>query len=648
MTASIHVAGWTLVHFVWQGALVGLVAAAALRLLRSASAQTRYVVACGALAAMLAAPSSPRAFCRLPIPLARRSMYCFVPSHRHSVTCASAPRGRVPSRHGLSMQAAGAGLDAILPLVVTAWFAGVAFLLVRLAGGWWRVRRLHRDAIGLASSRWQAVSERIASRLGVHRRVHVVDSPRVDTPTALGWLRPVVLLPIAALTTLAPAQVEAILAHELAHIRRHDYAVNVLQTIAETLLFYHPAVWWVSARIRAEREHCCDDVAVDVCGDAVDYAAAALTELETWRTARTALTLAATDGSLLARVRRVLLGRVNEEGRSSAATATVTLALLLAMLVGGLPRLSASQPTPRRPAGRRRAIRGRRDGNTRRGRSLSRQAILLAFDLAGNWGMLQLAANGQTLRIILKIPRRPTLARCRDFSTSSTGRTGSPSVISLRGTTWCRPGLNETYPGTARTDRPLPGSLTQGASPMILPCRHPRAESRASGHGNKEIPATHRRRWQPTRGWRSMSQASAVRPACSRNSWASVAGRSTQSASLSVSDLISLRRHRRTADCECAVVGESETTDISAAPESASQPTRPQALSDTAETVNTSLQLTLHREKRELPVYALTVARSGPKLTQNDSSWKQTIGPSLPGGLAPCQARTRRWPNSPR
>jgi hypothetical protein len=89
----------------------------------------------------------------------------------------------------------------------------------------------------------------------------------VDVPTVLGWMRPVIVLPVAALANLTPNQVEAIIAHELAHIRRHDYAINVLQTLAETLLFYHPCVWWVSARIRGAR-HCCDDVAIGVCGDA--------------------------------------------------------------------------------------------------------------------------------------------------------------------------------------------------------------------------------------------------------------------------------------------------------------------------------------------------------------------------------------------
>ena len=126
-------------------------------------------------------------------------------------------------------------------------------------------------------------AERLAHRLGLPPPRHVVESALVDVPTVVGWLRPAILLPIAALASLTPAQVEAILAHELAHIRRHDYAVNLLQTIVETLLFYHPAVWWLSQRIRVEREHCCDDIAIAVCGDPLGYAQA-LAELETWRT----------------------------------------------------------------------------------------------------------------------------------------------------------------------------------------------------------------------------------------------------------------------------------------------------------------------------------------------------------------------------
>src|SRR5437660_1057705 len=126
----------------------------------------------------------------------------------------------------------------------------------------------------------------------------------MDAPAVLGWFRPVVLLPVRALTGLTEAQIEAVIAHELAHIRRLDCFVNLFQIAPETLLFYHPAVWWVSQRIRAERENCCDDEAIVICGDAVNYARA-LTLMEEWRTAP-ALMMAANRGPLAARVVRLL------------------------------------------------------------------------------------------------------------------------------------------------------------------------------------------------------------------------------------------------------------------------------------------------------------------------------------------------------
>ena len=220
-------------------------------------------------------------------------------------------------------------LDAVLPFVVWGWLAGVTVLLARFAGGCWRVHRLRVAALAEAVSQWQSASERLAVRLRLDVAFRVVESGLVDAPGVIGWIRPVILLPVAVLTNLAPVQIEAILAHELAHIRRRDYAVNLLQTVAETLLFYHPRVWWVSARVREEREHCCDDVAVEVCGEPAAYAAA-LAELASWRTRETALAVGATDGSLLARVRRLLRVPEDDEPGPSAGWLSWRWAMLLA------------------------------------------------------------------------------------------------------------------------------------------------------------------------------------------------------------------------------------------------------------------------------------------------------------------------------
>ncbi|HKE83115.1 MAG TPA: M56 family metallopeptidase [Vicinamibacterales bacterium] len=182
--------------------------------------------------------------------------------------------------------------------------------------------------------------------LGLRKAFHVVDSVEISTPTVIGWLSPIVVLPIAALATLTPAQVEAILAHELAHIRRHDCLVNLMQIVGETLLFYHPAVWWISARIRIEREHCCDQVAASTCDDVVTYAEALLT-LERWRADLPSLALGATRGPLLRRI-RWLLGVPDDDGhRSTTGIALAGMVMVFVTLAGASIYLRAAQADSR-------------------------------------------------------------------------------------------------------------------------------------------------------------------------------------------------------------------------------------------------------------------------------------------------------------
>ena len=334
MSTWTHVVGWTLIHFVWQGAVLAVVAAGALRLYRHRAANARYAIACVVLAAMLASAA----------------VTGFILATRDVTVAPVVPFSQTPTAPAIAStvsrswtdndifsmdSVSSANIDALLPVIVFVWLAGVTMLLVRMAGGLWHVRRLQVLSLAAFPSRWQAAAERIASGLGLRTAVHVVESVLVETPATVGWLRPVILLPIAALANLTPSQVEAILAHELIHIRRHDYVVNVAQTVAETLLFFHPGVWWVSGQIRVEREHCCDDVAVQVCGDPVDYATA-LAELEAWRSRGTALALAASDGSLAARVRRVLKVPMGHEARSMSWVVTLGLTFVSAVGIGGV------------------------------------------------------------------------------------------------------------------------------------------------------------------------------------------------------------------------------------------------------------------------------------------------------------------------
>jgi hypothetical protein len=195
----------------------------------------------------------------------------------------------------------------------------VVLLSLRSLGGWLLAQRLKRSGRSLEAL--EACLSRLAQRLRISRPVRLCESALVAVPTVIGWIRPVILLPASAVWGLSPEQLELILAHELVHIRRYDYLVNLLQAAVETLLFYHPAVWWVSNRIRLEREHCCDDLAVATCGNALVYARA-LADLETLRADVPMFVLAASGGSLLNRVRRIV-GEPGHVSRSSRGVAAV-------------------------------------------------------------------------------------------------------------------------------------------------------------------------------------------------------------------------------------------------------------------------------------------------------------------------------------
>jgi Zn-dependent protease with chaperone function len=235
-----------------------------------------------------------------------------------------------------------------LPLLVLGWICGVLALSLRLMSGWVLVQRMKSHGTLPASESWQATALRLSRRLHIGRPVRLLQSSLVGVPTVIGWIKPVVLLPASALAGLSPEQLEAILAHELAHIRRHDYLVNLLQTLVETLLFYHPAVWWVSRRIRIERENCCDDLAVSLCGDPYAYARA-LADLEELRGSGGQLVMAANGGSLVQRIRR-LLGAPAHPGRSPGWLAGGATILLMLGIAGGAAGTNAFQSSPATPA----------------------------------------------------------------------------------------------------------------------------------------------------------------------------------------------------------------------------------------------------------------------------------------------------------
>ena len=294
----IQATGHALVAFLWQGAAIGAVAIVLSALSRRASPDLRYALGCLALAALALAPVAT---------VARHLDDNAGPARAEKASPLSgAARVATISSGDVARQIqsnANVVGDSQSSIVVVVWAAGVVLFGLHLLRGGIVVRRLRRTS-SPAIDRLETL-ERLAARLGLRSQVQLVESWAIDVPAVIGWLRPAIVVPMSALAQLSPSHFEAILAHELAHVRRRDYLVNIVQRVVETLLFYHPAVWWVSGWIRREREHCCDDLAASVCGDRVGYARA-LRALEELRADTPAFAMGASGGDLLFRIRRLV------------------------------------------------------------------------------------------------------------------------------------------------------------------------------------------------------------------------------------------------------------------------------------------------------------------------------------------------------
>src|SRR3989454_6567456 len=342
--------GWTLLHFIWQGAGLAALFAVGAAVCRSASA--RYALAVGALVLMLVSPVITFTWLRAQTNPAVQT------GAEGATTWAGTSTRNATALSGSRAPLAGSRTEQPMGMLwlVEAWFLGVLLLSLRTAGGLFLIERMRRREIKQVGPELYAKCLALQRRMGLDRVIRYCECHRLDVPAVLGWFRPVVLLPVRPLTGLTEAQIEAVIAHELAHIPRLDCFVNLFQIATETLLFYHPAVWWVSQRIRAERENCCDDEAIVICGDAVNYARA-LTLMEEWRTAP-ALMMAANRGPLAERVMR-LLGWNGPGGRIRVAGLAGSFLFLGAALLAGqavfgiAPAALGGGPAPEKEKGNR-------------------------------------------------------------------------------------------------------------------------------------------------------------------------------------------------------------------------------------------------------------------------------------------------------
>ena len=357
--------GWMLVHSLWQLAIVAILAAVLLRWLRNRSARSRYAVAVAMLAVMAVGPvvtwclifvepvqrvSSSRTDERstavqqvasvvqkpvtteagsagfedttsveaMVIPLAAEAEHVKASAQTSEVSIDATSEtsasvlllDRKPASIVTlvreSIEKIARSIKPHLPILVGVWLLGVLICSIRPIWGLWIQWRLRHTGLQPVPESIQSALNVLLQKFRLTRAVRIAESALVNVPVVVGYLHPMILLPASVITGLTSSQLEAVLAHELAHVRRHDWLINTLQVIAETLLFYHPAVWWLSSRIRHERELCCDDIALGLNVDKAVFARTLLT-LEELRQKALVRAMAATGGDLAARVRRLLI-----------------------------------------------------------------------------------------------------------------------------------------------------------------------------------------------------------------------------------------------------------------------------------------------------------------------------------------------------
>lgn len=306
-SSAVKILGWALLHSLWQGIILATLLKAVLNIWKKASANARYHISCVTLLLMLVLPV---------LTALRGNSETFIVSSGNNELQTTKQKKRAITAPGTVAQNTvfetslsnnlrlQQRVEESLPWLSFIWLIGFLVSSLKLLNVWRDTHRLKLNRNQPALNQQESL-KRLCSQLLISKPVVLLESSLVKVPMVIGWLKPVILIPASCLTGLTKQQFELILAHELAHIRRHDYLVNLFQTIVETILFYHPAVRWVSNRILIERENACDDLAVSIGADATVYARA-LIELERLRKVTASFAMRADGGSLTDRIHRLI------------------------------------------------------------------------------------------------------------------------------------------------------------------------------------------------------------------------------------------------------------------------------------------------------------------------------------------------------
>ncbi|WP_448518675.1 M56 family metallopeptidase [Rhodoflexus sp.] len=266
--------GWAIIHSLWQTSLIALLCGISLVILCKKSAHLRYGVALSFMAAAF-------------IAFFGTFIWLYEPANAAAGWSSAAEQAFTINYSRLTNQAVMTWADCRtptdyyffimqwlgtqLPVVVAVWCIGAAIFAVRLGLGLLQTQRLRTVGISPVADEWADAVREMAKRMHLKKPVQFYESAMIHVPMVIGWLKPVILFPVGLLAALPPQEIAGILAHELAHIRRNDFLVHIGQSLVEVLLFYHPAIWWLSAQINRERENCCDDLAIAATGNTLAY-----------------------------------------------------------------------------------------------------------------------------------------------------------------------------------------------------------------------------------------------------------------------------------------------------------------------------------------------------------------------------------------
>lgn len=305
--------GWFLIHSVWQGGIIAILLLVVLALLKNRSAQLRYYISFASLILVILTSSYSfhNAFlyandkAQLKKAIIQNPSYLSdqFKSNHNAGTENSALTSKNIRLNKIKLRAR---IQTYFPWIVTIWIIGLLFYLIRISGSWlylYQLRSLKRIALEQA---WIKKTIQFCARLKIRRPVSISLSPKIKNPITLGFFKPLILIPASLMGGLTPEMLEAIIVHELAHIRRNDFIMNILQTLIETLFFFHPGVWYISSQIRRERELACDDIVLGVTSDRITYAKAlTIAQENSFLPEKIAVAFASGKKSLLQRITRL-------------------------------------------------------------------------------------------------------------------------------------------------------------------------------------------------------------------------------------------------------------------------------------------------------------------------------------------------------